>query len=325
MAAGGLTGILLVGGASRRFGSPKALAELDGETLAERAWRTLGRIADERIAVGKLADRLALPFPLLDDDSDVRAPLAGVIAGLGAASYDRALVLPVDTPLVSAAELRRLADAGGDVAVPSTGPLPGAYSRSALPQLEASLREGRLALRDAIAPLVVRIVEVDPAALVNVNTPAELDALRLSIVPLRAEHALGFRRLVAETLQEFGFRADPDLDHDLADPAAYYEGAWVVLMDGVVLGSVALRRLASDQVELKRMYLRPVLRGHGVGRRLMEIVLLWAREHGIRRIALDTTEEMAAARRLYEANGFVRIPGDAPRQGKQRLLYELRL
>ena len=47
-----LTGILLVGGASRRFGSPKAFAQFDGETLAERAWRILGETCDERIAVG---------------------------------------------------------------------------------------------------------------------------------------------------------------------------------------------------------------------------------------------------------------------------------
>src|SRR5439155_2781517 len=52
VAAGGLTGILLVGGASRRLGSPRALASFDGETLATRAWRTLGAACDERIAVG---------------------------------------------------------------------------------------------------------------------------------------------------------------------------------------------------------------------------------------------------------------------------------
>jgi hypothetical protein len=48
-----LTGILLVGGASTRFGSPKALATFHGETLAERAWRLLGEACDERLAVGK--------------------------------------------------------------------------------------------------------------------------------------------------------------------------------------------------------------------------------------------------------------------------------
>ena len=62
-----LTGVLLVGGASTRFGSPKALAQFDGETLAERAWRLLGEACDERIAVGKRADGLELPFELLDD------------------------------------------------------------------------------------------------------------------------------------------------------------------------------------------------------------------------------------------------------------------
>jgi molybdopterin-guanine dinucleotide biosynthesis protein A len=82
LAPGGLTGILLVGGASRRLGSPKALAELDGATLAERAWRTLGEACDERVAVGKAADDLRLPFELLDDGTRVRAPIAGLVAGL---------------------------------------------------------------------------------------------------------------------------------------------------------------------------------------------------------------------------------------------------
>ena len=95
MARPRLTGILLVGGASTRFGSPKALARLGDETLAERAWRVLGEACHERIAVGKRADGLELPFALLDDGTDTRAALAGIVAGLRAATGDVAVVLPV--------------------------------------------------------------------------------------------------------------------------------------------------------------------------------------------------------------------------------------
>ena len=109
MATGGLTGVLLVGGASRRFGSPKALAELDGETLAARAWRTLGDACDERLAVGKRKDALPLPFDLIDDDTDVRAPIAGVVAGLRAARNDLCVFVPVDTPFLRPSDLRELA------------------------------------------------------------------------------------------------------------------------------------------------------------------------------------------------------------------------
>jgi molybdopterin-guanine dinucleotide biosynthesis protein A len=48
----GATGVLLLGGLSRRFGSVKALAPLGAETLAERAWRILGEAFSERLAVG---------------------------------------------------------------------------------------------------------------------------------------------------------------------------------------------------------------------------------------------------------------------------------
>jgi ribosomal protein S18 acetylase RimI-like enzyme len=45
----------------------------------------------------------------------------------------------------------------------------------------------------------------------------------------------------------------------------------------------------------------------------------------MRAVRLDTSERMEAAQRLYEAHGFERVPGTAPRQGQCRLLYELRL
>ena len=174
MADHGLTGVLLVGGASRRFGSPKALARVGEETLAERAWRVLGEACDERIAVGKAADALALPFPLIDDGTETRAPIAGVVAGLRAARHEVSVFLPVDCAVVTAASIRRLGEAVG---VSPTGPLPGAYPRSALPVLERRLREGELALYAAVAELGLPAVDLEPAELRNVNTPADLDAL----------------------------------------------------------------------------------------------------------------------------------------------------
>jgi molybdenum cofactor guanylyltransferase len=174
-----LTGVLLVGGASTRFGSPKALARLGSETLAERAWRMLGETCDERLAVGKLADGLDLPFPVVDDGTELRAPIAGVVAGLDAAGTDLALVLPVDCPLVTTAVLLTLADAcaGADAAVPQTGPLPGAYRKTALPALQRRLAAERLSLREALAELDARTVDLDEALLANVNTPADLERL----------------------------------------------------------------------------------------------------------------------------------------------------
>jgi molybdopterin-guanine dinucleotide biosynthesis protein A len=172
--AGSVTGVLLVGGAGKRFGSPKALARLrSGETLAERGWATLAW-CDERVAVGKEADGLRLSFPVVDDGSDVRAPIAGVVAALRLAAHDICVVLPVDMPLVQPGDLRTLAAECADAAVPPTGPLPGAYRRSALRVLERRLASGDLALRTALAELDTQTVILDPDRLLNVNTPADL-------------------------------------------------------------------------------------------------------------------------------------------------------
>ena len=175
MADPSVTGVLLVGGASSRFGSPKPLAPFDGETLADRGWRTLGEAFSARLAVGK--GELELPFPVVVEPAEPQAPLVGVIAGLRAAATEAAVFLPVDCPLVTAELLR---DLGAARAVTQTGPLPGAYSRSDLPELERRLLSGEWSLR-GVNP---RVLEADPRLLANVNTPAELSALEQDLAAL---------------------------------------------------------------------------------------------------------------------------------------------
>jgi len=172
-----LTGVLLVGGASLRFGAPKALATFGGETLAERAWRVLGDACDERVAVGKRGDRLSLPFALVDDGTDVRHPAAGIVVGMRAAAHEVCVVLPVDCPLVTAQALVELGTACADAAVPEEGgPLPGAFRRTALPALARCLAE-RASIRSALTDLDVRRVPLDPRLLADADTAAELAAL----------------------------------------------------------------------------------------------------------------------------------------------------
>jgi molybdopterin-guanine dinucleotide biosynthesis protein A len=166
-----LTGALLVGGASTRFGSPKALARIDGETFADRGRRVLAEACDEVLVVGKRGE---LPFDVVDDGSETRAPIAGVVAGLRAAANEVVVFLPVDCPWMTAEAVRALGEACRDAAVPTTGPLPGAWAKSALPVLEERLASGPLGLYRAYEALDVATVELDRAVLADVDTPADL-------------------------------------------------------------------------------------------------------------------------------------------------------
>jgi molybdopterin-guanine dinucleotide biosynthesis protein A len=102
--------------------------------------------------------------------------MVGVAAALRLAGREVVVVLPTDMPLVTADLLRALADAveSHDAAVPQTGALPGAYRQSALPVLERRIAAGDLALHGALGELRTRVVELDEAALRNVNEPGEL-------------------------------------------------------------------------------------------------------------------------------------------------------
>jgi molybdopterin-guanine dinucleotide biosynthesis protein A len=142
----------------------------------------LGEACGQRLAVGKAADQLGLPFPVQDDGTSLRAPLAGVVAGLREAPTEVSVFLPVDCPVMTADALQALGEACADAAVSQTGPLPGAYSRNALSTLEERLVRGELALHEALEELETQVVELDAELLQNVNTERELERLRSKVL-----------------------------------------------------------------------------------------------------------------------------------------------
>ena len=79
-----------------------------------------------------------------------------------------------------------------------------------------------------------------------------------------------------------------------------------------VLACCALRPLDnvdySNACEIRRLYVRPVHRGLGLGRRLTEAQMDFARMQGYSCMLLDTLSEMEAARALYEDLGFQEVP-----------------
>ena len=105
-----------------------------------------------------------------------------MIAGLRAAATETAVFLPVDCPLVTPALLRQL---GERRAVTQTGPLPGAYSKADLPELER-----RLAPATARSAASIRASSRPTRALLaNANTPAELSALEQDLAALDEHRA----------------------------------------------------------------------------------------------------------------------------------------
>lgn len=122
----------------------------------------------------------------------------------------------------------------------------------------------------------------------------------------------GVVELVRDVLAEFGitFGVGAETDTQLLGLPASYEaegGAFFVAEDGgVISGTAGVVVVEPGVFELRKMYLRPSTRGHGVGQALFDRCLAFVRAHHGTRLALDTTEQMTAAIRFYEKNGFVR-------------------
>lgn len=96
------------------------------------------------------------------------------------------------------------------------------------------------------------------------------------------------------------------LPGDYAEP---FGCLFLALVEGQPAGCCAFRPLAnSDHLnacEMKRLFVRSGFRGHGLGRQLVDAVVLAAQQAGYTTMLLDTLTDMEAARALYQEVGFV--------------------
>jgi GNAT superfamily N-acetyltransferase len=127
--------------------------------------------------------------------------------------------------------------------------------------------------------------------------PADLEAARTLF--------LEYATWLAEDLCFQGFEQElATLPGKYAPP----DGRLFLACDGdTPIGCIALRRFDADSGEVKRLYVQPAHRGHGVAHALGRAVIAAARAIGYRRLVLDTLERMDDARKLYGGTGFREI------------------
>ena len=136
-----------------------------------------------------------------------------------------------------------------------------------------------------------------------------VESRAIVIEPARAADAHAVIDLIGRVFAEYDFIWDPATEvPDLFDLEQRYAGDaggfWVARLDGRVVGSVGVERLADGRAELHRLYLDASLRGRGVGRALVEAVLDWCRAAGVPRLTLWSDTRFDRAHRLYEGMGF---------------------
>lgn len=194
-----ITGLILAGGASSRMGRPKALLPFGPERLIERQVRLLRPLCRELLVVTNDPDAFAfLGLPCVRDREAGQGPLAGLEAGLGAASQPLALAVACDMPFLTCDVIRALYERLAPVPVPLAAvprtpqgpePLCALWRREALPAIQGALAAGQRSPQRLLAELPVAWLEGealaalgDPARLfLNCNTPADYElALRLS-------------------------------------------------------------------------------------------------------------------------------------------------
>ncbi len=104
---------------------------------------------------------------------------------------------------------------------------------------------------------------------------------------------INYEALVAEILGGFVKSFDADL-----------ENAWIAEQSGRIIGSVFLVRDSDKVAKLRLLYVEPSARGLGIGRRLVDECIAFARAKDYETLTLWTNDVLISARKIYEAAGF---------------------
>lgn len=187
-----ITGVILVGGKSRRMGQDKAFLLVEGLPVIERVIQSMQGCFKQLLLVGDRPERFA-PYGLpVVPDSYPGSSLGGLYTGLQTAKTDRIFVTSCDMPFPNPDLIKFICTDTEtyDAVIPATQgglePLFALYHKACLPAMQAALEAGQYRITallqqlqtKIIAPEQVLQIDATGRSLLNINTPDEYAACK---------------------------------------------------------------------------------------------------------------------------------------------------
>ena len=113
--------------------------------------------------------------------------------------------------------------------------------------------------------------------------------------------------------QELRVNVTYDEQFDLKDITGVYMrnngNFWLAMAGDTLVGTIGLIDIGNNTGALKKMFVHAEYRRSTIGKKLLDTLLQWARNHGMRHLYLGTAETLTAAHRFYEKNSFQAVEG----------------
>jgi len=180
-----ISAIIIAGGKSRRMGLDKTRLQWQGKTLLENAVALAQFFSDDIVISSNTP--VATGWPVIPDLIKNAGPLGGLHATLSEIRYQKALVLPVDMPLLNREVISYLwqhIDSKKDLQVFKTPNrlqmLVGIYDKNLLPLIEKQITNKDYKLRNLLQKSAYQLIDGSKFArqFININTPGDWEKLR---------------------------------------------------------------------------------------------------------------------------------------------------
>lgn len=175
---------ILIGGLSRRFGSPKWKANVNNVRIIDHLWDVCKDFQSCHI-IGKTKPE-GVTYPFLQDQLDVQSPIIGLLTALNHSDKDWIFLISCDLPLMTSEtiqSIRTLGDQSADAIVPLVNdfkqPICAFYHKRILENVQSMVSKNELRLKNILDEIQSDYVVMDAfeKEFTNMNTVEDLERI----------------------------------------------------------------------------------------------------------------------------------------------------